>query len=360
MRIIRIGEKYSIATGAVETYDLLPVKTYVAMYNERDGFYLVVRPDISVCEKVYGVHYSKVKKVIHSFQIFSRSLGIILSGDKGIGKSLFAKMLCENAIENRIPVIIVDEAYKGIARFIESIEQECVILFDEFDKTFKKNKEDDEQAKLLSLFDGTTGGKKMYIVTCNELYGLNDYIVNRPGRFHYHFRFEYPTAKEVREYLEDKLDEEYYGEIDKVVEFSGRINLNYDCLRAIAFELNQGVEFAEAITELNILNVDLEEYDVYLYFETGEVFHRFNYKTNLYEERGNDWIPLYSEQGINVVDVRFEKCRLRFDIEKKALIVPGDYLYLEYEDDEETRGNQPRASYLAFIKCKGKQIHYMV
>ena len=185
MRVIRIGERYSVATGEVETYDLLPVKTYVAMYNERDGFYLTQHPNIEVQEKVYGVHDNKVKKVIHAFEIFERSLGTILSGDKGIGKSIFAKMLCQNAVEKGYPVIIVDEAYKGVARFIENIEQECVVLFDEFDKTFKSNRENDEQAKLLSLFDGTAGGKKMYIVTCNELRGLNDYIVNRPGRFHY-------------------------------------------------------------------------------------------------------------------------------------------------------------------------------
>lgn len=38
MRVIRIGERYSIATGEVETYDLLPVKTYVRytkMYGRR-------------------------------------------------------------------------------------------------------------------------------------------------------------------------------------------------------------------------------------------------------------------------------------------------------------------------------------
>ena len=29
MRVIRIGERYSISTDEVETYDLLPVKTYV-------------------------------------------------------------------------------------------------------------------------------------------------------------------------------------------------------------------------------------------------------------------------------------------------------------------------------------------
>lgn len=37
MRVIRIGERYSISTDEVETYDLLPVKTYVVMYNDKDG-----------------------------------------------------------------------------------------------------------------------------------------------------------------------------------------------------------------------------------------------------------------------------------------------------------------------------------
>ncbi len=337
MRVIRIGERYSISTDEVETYDLLPVKTYVVMYNDKDGFYLTEHTNIEVREKIYGVHESKVKKVLHAFEVFQRSLGTILSGDKGIGKSVFAKLLCQKALEHDYPVLIVDEAYRGIARFIEKVEQECVVLFDEFDKTFKSNKENDEQAKLLSLFDGTAEGKKMYIVTCNELYGLNDYIVNRPGRFHYHFRFEYPTATEIREYLEDKLEKKCYGEIDKVIEFAGRINLNYDCLRAIAFELNLGATFEEAIAELNILNVDMEEYDVYLYYETGDVLHRYNYRTNLYEGRGFDWISLYSEQGTNVIDVKYEKRHLRYDLEKRALIVPVDYLMLDYEDGEEKK-----------------------
>lgn len=224
MRVIRIGERYSISTDEVETYDLLPVKTYVVLYNEKDGFYLTEHTNIEVREKIYGVHENKVNKVLRAFEVFKRSLGTILSGDKGIGKSIFAKLLCQKALEKGYPVLIADEAYRGIAHFIEKIEQECVVLFDEFDKTFKSNKENDEQAKLLSLFDGTAGGKKMYIVTCNELRGLNDYILNRPGRFHYHFRFEYPTAEAIREYLNDKLEKQFYGEIEKVIEFAGRIN----------------------------------------------------------------------------------------------------------------------------------------
>ena len=87
-----------------------------------------------------------------------------------------------------------------------------------------------------------------------------------------------------------------YGESEKIIEFAGCVNLNYDCLRAITFELNQDSTFAEEIVELNILNVDLEEYDVYLCFKNGEVFHRYNYQTNLYEERGYDWISMQTKQ----------------------------------------------------------------
>lgn len=65
MRVIRIGGKYSIVSGEVETYDLLPVKTYVVMHNEKEGFYLTEHSNIVVTEKVYGVHDSKAKKVLH-------------------------------------------------------------------------------------------------------------------------------------------------------------------------------------------------------------------------------------------------------------------------------------------------------
>ena len=119
MRVIRIGERYSISTDEVETYDLLPVKTYVVLYNEKDGFYLTEHTNIEVREKIYGVYENKVNKVLRAFEVFQRSLGTILSGDKGIGKSIFAKLLCQKALEKGYPVLIADEAYRGIAHFIE-------------------------------------------------------------------------------------------------------------------------------------------------------------------------------------------------------------------------------------------------
>ena len=380
MRIIKSGTKYSVYDNGIETYDRLPVGTYAVGYNQNVGCFLIRRSNIVVAEKTYGVHDQKVEKVMNSFQSFDRSLGVILSGDKGIGKSLFAKKLCEKAVQSGYPVVIVDACLPGIGRFIESIEQECVVLFDEFDKTFRNSKDDNDQARLLSLFDGTAGGKKFYVVTCNELYGLNNYIVNRPGRFHYHLRFDYPTPENIREYLMDKLEIAYHSQIDKVVEFSRKISLNYDCLRAIAFELNNGSNFAEAIADLNIMTTEDEEYKVYIVFENGKTFHNFRYTTNLYDYDGTmSFIRFYDDDGKFVLDAYFDKASIKYDMAKGKILVPAsgikiderknddddDDYYDEEDDDNVSSAKSPcfrgaKVLYMTFTKRAAKNLHYMV
>ena len=365
MRAIRTGSKYKIYDDSIQTYNQLPAATYVVGYNQMEGCFLMLHSDIKVSEKTYGIHNKKVNKVIKSFDAFDRSLGVILSGDKGIGKSIFAKMICERAVERNLPVIIVDACLPGIAHFIEAIDQQCVVLFDEFDKTFRSGNNNDEQAALLSLFDGTAGGKKLYIVTCNELYGLNDYIINRPGRFHYHFRFEYPSNTDISEYLQDKLDSKYYAEIDKVVAFAQKISLNYDCLRAIAFELNQGVGFKEAASDLNILNVNREEYNLTLYLEGGEILHQYRFRTNLFDNDGTyAWAAMYDNAGHGVLDVRFDKNMIMYDMSTNTSVIPAEGLLLDVddyeEDDKPSKYRCVKAKYLSFSRCNVKNLHYAV
>lgn len=256
MHIVESGKRYRIFNNAITTYDQLPPKTYRVDYDpDTRTFSLLEAHDFEIPEtKIYGQHLDKVKKVLNAMDKMNRNLGVILSGDKGIGKSLFSKCLGLKARKKGIPVILVNEYNEGIANFLEEIEQTVMILFDEYDKTFN-DKKYNCQAEMLSLFDGVSAGKKLFVITCNEIQSLSQYLINRPGRFHYHFRFLYPTADEIRAYMEDKLDKQYYDEIENVIAFSVRMNLNYDCLRSIAFELNNGLKFQEAINDLNIIRI---------------------------------------------------------------------------------------------------------
>lgn len=46
--------------------------------------------------------------------------------------------------------------------------------------------------------------------------------------------------------------------------------MNYDCLRAIAFELNTGLQFQEAIKDMNILHINNTVYIATLYTKDGK------------------------------------------------------------------------------------------
>ena len=173
MTTIKIGNRYEIYNELLETFDTLPVKVYNVRFAKMTGFYLESHADLQISEKIYGVHNSKIAKVLNSFKSFNRNLGVILSGQKGIGKSLFAKQLSIKAIDSGLPVIIVDRFIPGIASYLESIEQEVLVLFDEFDKTFGNVETGENEANpqdgLLSLFDGIAQGKKLFVITCNDI-----------------------------------------------------------------------------------------------------------------------------------------------------------------------------------------------
>lgn len=264
MNIVSSGGRYQIYGDELRTYDKLPAGSYEVEFNPMSGFSLSSRTDLEVKEeKIYGDRYKKVEKALRSFEATDRNFGIILSGKKGIGKSLFAKMIATESIKRGYPVIVVSRAISGIAGFISSIEQEAVVIFDEFDKTFSNGRSDDDddegssiQDELLPLFDGIDSGKKMFVITCNELYKISTYFKNRPGRFHYHFNLGNPSVDEIREYLTDKLKPEFYSQIDGVIRLSAVSDVNYDILRALVFELNQGYSLEECLEDMNITRED--------------------------------------------------------------------------------------------------------
>ena len=260
MNIVNSGERFMVYGEEVKTYKELPANTYRLCCDPMSGFYLTLHNDLEVNEKVYGLYAKKVDKVMHTFSAMERNMGIILSGPKGVGKSVFARLLAEEGKKHNLPLILIMSNMPGLADFISSIHQECIVLFDEFEKTFKssgRNELDSEprndpQTALLSLFDGIDNGKKLYVVTCNDTRELNSYLLNRPGRFHYHFVLNAPNDAEVTEYLQDNLNDDAKKYITDLVALSNVSSFTYDILRAVVFDLNQGYDLDETLNDLNI------------------------------------------------------------------------------------------------------------
>ncbi|SHN56832.1 ATPase family associated with various cellular activities (AAA) [Butyrivibrio hungatei DSM 14810] len=369
MKIISTGSRYDIYPDDLKSYDKLPADYYVVRFAERQGFFLEKYTEFSITDaKIYGVHLEKVDKVLATFKKFNRNLGVILSGDKGIGKSLFSRLLGKKSVENGTPVIIVDSYVEGIGSFLDGINQEVMVFFDEFDKTFSDSSDDDAQTSMLSLFDGVAQGKKLFVITCNEIKGLNDFLVNRPGRFHYHFRFEYPNEDDIREYLTDTINRDYVSEINNVVDFSKRVSLNYDCLRAIAFEINTGLGFSEAIKDLNIVNIDSEKFCISVVFADGScILNNKKYMDSFSNE--NLSCQLYNLNGDYAGSISFIPKNIKYNSYTRELYLDNEdveFSYYDYDlEDEENEKKEKEfktrgIKKIMISRVNDDRLHYVV
>lgn len=313
MNIVNSGNQYRIYGDALSTFKTLPAQTYTVGFHPNMGFWLEKHNNLETNEtKVYGNHEARARKVLRSFSLANRNFGVILSGHKGIGKSLLARLISEQAIAAGMPVIIVGTAIPGLAGFLSSIEQETMIIFDEFEKTFRPGDDGyDPQVELLSLFDGIDGGKKLFVITCNDTKDLNTFFINRPGRFHYHFSISFPTSEEIVEYLTDKLGNNYSEEIEKVAKLGSITNLTYDCLRAIAFDLAQGYPLEETLADLNINHESGVRFDATVRFDNGRAMTAYSQSISVYghenkritfHEGSNEWYASFNTDMIQRSD----------------------------------------------------------
>lgn len=276
---IKIANKFQIFNSPVTILEKLPAGAYTVQFHPLEGYSLVETEKFTdTVGKLYGSHTQKIDRIIKKFSQNNEPLGAMFTGDKGMGKSVAIREIAYRTMnEMGMPIIIVNKNTPGLVDFLDTIE-EAVFIFDEFEKVFPL--EDDEENELtnqdqfLNFFDGLSTTKRLYLLTANDDDDLSDYLINRPGRFHYHIQFDYPNADAVREYLQDNSPEAPPEEIEKVVDFSLKTKINYDHLRAIAEEFSYSENFQDFIEDLNIKNNENIEYVFKAQFEDGTIYTR--------------------------------------------------------------------------------------
>lgn len=253
---LKSGNTYRVSSKeALDLHETLPAGNYTVAVDPFGNFYLEQIDDFELPSKLYGKTDRYTSRVINTFEIRSESTGVLLNGEKGSGKTLLAKNISVELAKKGVPTIVINRDWTGDAFFklLQDIDQPCVLIFDEFEKVYDREK----QEQILTLLDGVFGSKKLYVLTVNDKWRVDSHMRNRPGRIYYMLDFKGLEVEFIREYCEDRLDNKQY--IDQICSMASLFGeFNFDMLKALVNELNV---YGESPTEaLEMLNAK-PEYD---------------------------------------------------------------------------------------------------
>jgi len=235
---IRNANTFNIASEeALDIQKVLPVGNYTVKQNPMTGqFFLEMVDSFEPLKKLYGDTMKNSDRILRTFMDRPNSTGVMLTGEKGSGKSLLAKTISIEAAKQGIPTLIINTPFTGdvFNKFMQDIEQPTVILFDEFEKVY----DEADQEAALTLMDGVFPSRKLFLLTSNDKWRINQHMRNRPGRIYYMIEFAGLSTTFIREYCQDTLNNKAF--IEKVCEIACLFEeFNFDMLKALVEEMNR-------------------------------------------------------------------------------------------------------------------------
>ena len=251
---MKSGNTFRIATKeSMDLHEQLPAGNYVVKVDQFDNFYIEQIESFDVPTKMYGDTIRNTERIINSFWERNKSTGVMLVGEKGSGKTLLSKNICIELAKQNVPTIVVNAPWHGdkFNTLIQSIQQPCIVMFDEFEKVYNS----EEQEALLTLLDGIYSTKKLFLLTSNDKWRVDSHMRNRPGRIFYMVNFTGLDADFIREYCGDNLKNQKHTEsIVNIASVFGAFN--FDMLKALIEEMNRYNETPQEA--MRILNVKAE------------------------------------------------------------------------------------------------------
>ena len=235
---LRNGNTFRVADSAsMDIQHHLPAGNYVIKADQYGALFLEQVDGFERLGKVYGDTTKNAGRIMNTFlSRKNKGTGVLLTGEKGSGKTLLAKTLSIDCAEQGIPTILINSPWRGdnFNKLIQDIDQPCMVLFDEFEKVY----DSDEQESMLTLLDGVYPTQKLFVLTCNDKWRIDSHMRNRPGRIFYMMDFHGLSQEFITEYCNDALDEKQY--IPNICNIAGLFSeFNFDMLKALVEEMNR-------------------------------------------------------------------------------------------------------------------------
>ena len=183
------------------TTDHLRPGVYTLRFSMMSGYYLEVEHTPKIPSELYGNVVERADLIINTYKDRSVSTGVLCIGNKGSGKTLLTSVISSKLVADGIPVILIPAGYSGAGfnSFLAHLGN-CCLIFDEFAKLYDNDK--NAQNDLLTLFDGTKSTKRLILLTENDEYNINSFLLGRPGRILYKFNYGALALEVVEEVLD--------------------------------------------------------------------------------------------------------------------------------------------------------------
>ncbi len=224
--------------------------------------------------KIYGTHSHILDRINRTWHYTEGNLGILLNGLKGTGKSITLQLIANKLVENNIPVIIINHPIDFLNNIVQALEQDCVLIFDEFEKTH----DDEQQQAILSILDGMTKNKykRMYLFSTNQP-NINENLVDRPSRIRYCYTFGNLSKEVIFELIDDILDPELsHYKTDLCSYILSRKVISIDAAKTAIQEVNIHRESPKLFEKvLNLKRKEFSGYDIIILDENGEDVETF-------------------------------------------------------------------------------------